>query len=279
MEVAQDNFDSKKFDVAKAYRAKQAAYSEVAESQEKLAELKTKLDELYINIGTTQEQYNLERDRNDAEWSQYNAGQLQLKADIGKKITSIKECNALAENFRLMSENEDEDPDKALVYADGSKFFTQLALTKMREHDEMISKKRAMIRPDNSRADQLLASLKAMRAEQKELLEEYHIAKNIHSSKKANLDRLQQKYERVRDGSSDDDTSEFSARPKRLEPNERLFVLAGIPEKYWDHCSIEQRADGKIDFYYGGTSSTNHGHVILADEEVIYSRDPLPRYA
>ena len=51
-------------------------------------------------------------------------------------------------------------------------------------------------------------------------------------------------------------------------------MKAKIPEEHWDNCEIEQRADGKIDIYYGGARNRRHGHVVLENNEVSFSREP-----
>ena len=270
--VVQNNFDSKKLDESKAYNAKQMAYAEMVKSQNKVEALGAKQNELYIQIGSTQEELDAEKEKANAAWAQYNAEQLTYKAAIGGVLTSIKECNALEENLRLMSQDKDEDPNKAVVYAEGAKFFAQLALAKMQEHDELLTKKRSLIRPDNLRVHQLVNVLKNMRAEQSNVLEDYHAAKNNYSAKKAEFDRLNARYHRIVEGGGE--YADVSVRPKRLEFDEGLLVLASIPEKYWDGCEIEQRADGKIDIYYGGARDRRHGHVVLENNEVAFSREP-----
>ena len=270
--VVQNNFDSKKLDESKAYNAKQMAYTEMIESQSKVNALGARQQELYTQIGATQEELDAEKEKADAAWAQYNAEQLTYKAAIGGVLTSIRECNALEENLRLMSQNRDEDPDKTIVYAEGAKFFAQLALAKMQEHDELLTKKRSLIRPDNLRVHQLINVLKNMRAEQSNVLEDFHAAKNNYSAKKAEFDRLNARYHRIVENGEVDD--ELSVRPKKLEFDERLLMIAKIPEEHWDNCEIEQRADGKIDIYYGGARNRRHGHVVLENNEVSFSREP-----
>lgn len=262
------------FIVRKAYHEKQAAYNEMKDSQAKMLELQTQQAELFYHINDVQAQYDDAKAKQDASWKAYNTEILGIKAEIGKKITSGKEAAKLEEELRQKSENPDEDPAKALIYAKGADFFGKLNLENMTERDALISKKRTMIRPDNSMTYKILTSLKNLRKEHGELLEKYHTAKNDYSLKKTNFDRLEARYLKIKQGDepSNDDSS-MSSRPQKIH-DERLLVQAEVPEKYWDSCSMRQRADGKIDIYYGENEATDHGHIVLSGDTIEYARRP-----
>ncbi|MBQ3441477.1 hypothetical protein IJG27_04215 [Candidatus Saccharibacteria bacterium] len=85
-----------------------------------------------------------------------------------------------------MSENLEEDLNKAEIYMKGSKFFATFAKQQMVERDNLITAKRHMPRPDNHASEQLLSRLKLVRAEHAYILEEYHISKNEFVMKKRN---------------------------------------------------------------------------------------------
>lgn len=268
MVIPNDNFD-----LTKANHAKQAAYGEMAKVQEKMNALSNDINEQTAEINERQAEFDELKKRQQDEWDKYNTAQLALKKEIGGRITAIKECNTLEENLRLMSENEDEDPNKAEIYDLGANFFAGLASEKMLERDQLITKKRSMIRPDSNRSTQLLELLKSLRSERSELLNDYHALKNEFSLKKANFDRMKSKYDAIKNGTGEDS---YDFRPITLDnlTNERLLVDAGIPSEYHETCTIKQRSDGKIDIYYGGSLEMEHGHVIMENEKVIFSRNP-----
>ena len=261
------------FDLAKASHAKQAAYNEMAKVQEKMSALSTKISERTAEINERQAEFDAVKKQQEEDWNKYNDGQLALKAEIGNKIVSVKECNTLEENFRFKAESE-EDPNKSEIYILGADFFARLASEKMIERDQLISKKRSMMRPDNTRANQLLEHLKTLRSERDELLSDYHALKSELSIKKANFDRQKSKYEAVKNGTTSEVVHDFRPTPLDNKENERLLVEAGIPSEFRESCSIRKRQDGKIDIYYGGSCRVEHGHVVIEDGNVVYSREP-----
>ncbi|MBR3324055.1 hypothetical protein IKG24_00755 [Candidatus Saccharibacteria bacterium] len=271
MVIPNDNFD-----LTKANHAKQAAYGEMVKVQEKMDALSSSINDQTAEINERQLEFNELKKQQQAEWEKYNTAQLALKEEIGGKITAIKECDALEENFRLMSENADEDRNKAEIYASGANFFARLASEKMIERDQLISKKRSMIRPDTDRSARLLEHLKSLRSERNELLNDYHALKNEFSLKKANFDRMKSKYDAIKNGTEE---NSYDFRPIILDnlTNKRLLVDAGIPSEYHETCKIEQRSDGKIDIYYGGSLEMKHGHIIMENGKNIFSRDPKPK--
>ena len=267
---------SSNFDLTKASHAKQAAYHEMSQVQEKMNALSAVINERTDEINQRQAEYEELKRQNQEEWAKYNEAQLAMKAEIGGKITGIKECNALEENLRLMAEDQSEDKNKSEVYANGAGFFARLASDKMLERDQLITKKRAMMRPDNTRLAQLLEHLKQLRKERGELLSDYHALKNELSLKKANFDRMKDKYNAIKNGTEE---TTYDFRPIILDnlENKGLLVDAGIPSEYHESCTIKERSDGKVDIYYGGSLDMEHGHVIYENGEVLFSRDPMPK--
>lgn len=260
------------FELKKAFRAKQAAYDEMVAARDKMSALQQTMSQKYLEVEKLQADFDDSRAKQDMAWTDYNNRQLELKDQIGQKITSVKECNALEENFRLMAENPEEDPAKKEVYLEGSKCFSGFAMQKMIERDNLIAMKRAMIRPNNQLSEQILANLKFARKEHADILEEYHNAKNEFTVKKQNFDRLNEKYNKLRN--DDDSVSTFSNRPERLEYDESLLVKANIPEEYWGSCTLRKRSDGRIDIYYGGDEENSHGHVVMLGDQIEYARLP-----
>lgn len=267
------------FDLAKARHAKQAAYNEMTQAQEKMNARSLLVDDHYTEINRRQAEYDRLKKQNDEEWEKYNEAQMLLKTKIGDKIAGIKESNRLEEQFMALVNNESDDSGKKEIYLKGADFFDRLAAEKMIERDQLITKKRMMIRPDTARATNVLENLKKLRKEHGELLEDFHAAKNDFNAKKANFDRIKEKYEAIKNGKDDSTESSFSFRPKKLDNSscERLLVEVEMPEKYRESCSISQRVDGKIDIYYGGSEEMTHGHIVIEDGEVTYRREPTPK--
>lgn len=273
MVIPNDNFD-----LTKANHAKQAAYGEMVKVQEKMDALSSSINDQTAEINERQLEFNELKKQQQAEWDKYNTAQLTLKEEIGGKITAIKECDVLEENLRLMSENTNEDRNKAEIYALGANFFARLASEKMIERDQLISKKRSMIRPDTDRSTRLLEHLKSLRSERNELLSDYHALKNEFSLKRANFDRMKSKYDAIKNGTEE---NSYDFRPITLDnlTNKGLLVDAGVPSEYHETCTIKQRSDGKIDIYYGGSLEMEHGHIIIEEGKTIFSRDPKPKSA
>lgn len=264
------------FELKKAFHAKQAAYDEMTKAREKMSILQQSMTQKYLETEKLQKEYDESRKKQDDEWQEYNDAQLKLKEQIGQKIVSVKECNVLEENFNLMAENPDEDPAKAEVYREGAELFATMAMQKMVERDNLIALKRSVSRPDNYASRQILATLKLARKEHADILEEYHNAKNEFTIKKQNFDRLNEKYNNLRnsDVGNNDESNTYTNRPERLEIDERLLVKAEVPEEYWNNCSIRRRVDGRIDIYYGGDDENSHGHVVIFDDKIEYARLP-----
>ncbi len=258
------------FEVKRAYHAKQSAYKEMAEARDKMNGLHAELTKKYAECEDLQNEYNQAKADVDAAWEQYNADMLAMKEKIGEKITSVSECNKLEENMQLMAENKEEIPAKAEVYEEARQFFAKLAAQKLVERDELIAKKRALERPDDTQRNRMLARLKQLRTEHSEILEKYHNAKNDYSLKRQVFEQEKAKYDRSRGM----EVEAKSSRPVELGYNEGLLMKSSIPEKYWSNCRIEQRADGKIDFYYGADVNVKHGHVVMASDGSIEHRRP-----
>lgn len=266
------------FELVKAAHAKQAAYNEMAKVQSEMSALSKEISDRTAEIDERQTELNELKSQTDKEWKSYNDYQLSLKAKIGDVITSIKECNALSENFKLMSEDKSEEQAKASIYAEGADFFSRLASQKMIERDQLITKKRSAIRPDNNgRAAQLIENLKRLRKERASRLNDYHALKSELSLKKTNFDRLNNHYNAIKNGIEEE--SDYTFRPITLDNslNKRLLLDANIPEEYHKTCTIKQRSDGKIDIYYGGSLEMEHGHTILENSKVVFSRKPEPK--
>ena len=263
------------FGLKKAYHAKQAAYDEMSNAREKLAELNQSLISAYSEVEKLQADYDVSREQQNEAWQEYNARQLEMKELIADKITAEKESNVLEENFRLMSENAEEEPGKAEIYAEASKCFSGVAKQKVVERDNLITTKRNMPRPSNYASEQILEKLKLARIEHNEILENYHNAKNEFTLKKQNFDRLSEKYNNILNGESANACT-CTNRPEKLEIDESLLVKANVPEKYWGNCSMMKRANGIIDIYYGADEKTSHGHIVMLGDEIKYARLPQP---
>lgn len=266
------------FDLAKAGHEKQAAYEAMSQVETKMRELSTKITKKSTEIDKRQAEYDEQQREDKAKWDAYNSAQVAKKAEIGAKIVSIKKCNALEQNLRLMSENPDEDESKKEVYLAGAAFYRKLASEKMVERDHLIQEKRNMIRPDPTRSRDLLENLKQLRKERKDLQEDYRATKSEYSLKRTNFDRMKEKYHAVMNGTKE--TNEFSFIPKTLdnEKNRRLLMDAGIPEEFHDSCTIKQRANNTIDIYYGGDNlDIEHGHIVIENGEVSFAREPAAK--
>ena len=262
------------FELKKAYHAKQVAYDEMSNAREKLSDSSQALSDKYAEAEKLQAEYDVSKAKQDKAWQDYNVRQLEIKDKIAGKITAITECNILSDNLKLMSENPEEDPNKAEIYMEGSKFFATFAKQQMVERDNLITAKRHMPRPDNHASEQLLSRLKLVRAEHASILEEYHISKNEFAMKKRNFDRLNEKYNNILNGEF---ANTYTNRPERLEIDEGLLLNADIPEEHWHNCSIKKRLDGRIDIYYGADEDTSHGHVVMLGDEIEYARLPQPK--
>lgn len=263
------------FELQKAKHAKQAAYDEMAEVERKMSVLLAEVSEKTNEIDQHQNELDKLNEQRNKEWSDYNQAQLAIKSRIGDVITSIKECDALKKKFELMANDESEAASKAIIYAKGAEFFSRLASEKTVEKDQLITKKRAMMRPDRStKACQLVEALKKLRQDRGDRLNDYHALKNELSLKKANFDRLNSKYLALKNGSSDENTISFRPIILKNDENKGLLLNAGIPEKFHETCTIKKRSDGRIDIYYGEDSETKHGHVIIENDCIVYSREP-----
>lgn len=263
------------FELKKARHAKQAAYDEMAEVERKMSALAKEVSEKTNEIDQRQGELDKLNEQNDKEWSDYHKAQLAIKSQIGDVFTSIRECDALKKKFELMANDESEVPGKAVIYAKGAEFFSRLASEKTLEKDQLITKKRAMIRPDHStKIHQLVEALKKLRQDRGDRLNDYHALKNELSLKKANFDRLNSKYLALKNGSSDENTISFRPIILKNDENKGLLLKAGIPEEFHETCTIKKRSDGRIDIYYGEDSETRHGHVIIENDRIVYSRKP-----
>lgn len=262
------------FELQKAMHAKQAAYEEMSEVQQKLSALGAEISEKTDEINQRQTELDQLNEQSDKEWDDYNQAQMTIKGQIGDVITSINECNALKENLERMA-NDESERGKANVYTKGAEFFSRLASKKMLEKDQLISKKRSMIRPDHSaKAHQLVEALKQLRRDRGNRLNDYHALKNELSLKNTNFNRLNSRFHALRDGSSDEEAISFRPIILNNVENKGLLLKAGIPEEFHETCIIKQRSDGKIDIYYGDSSVARHGHVIIENDNIVFSREP-----
>ena len=263
--MIQDNFDLKQ-----AFHAKEAAYEEMAAARDEMLQLRQQQNEKYEELQKLQERYDEEKAKDTEAWERYNSAQLELKSQIGQKIDTINECNLLEAQMR-----QETDAKVPEVYAAGAKYFATLAKQTMVERDKLISKKRLMARPENT-AVHLLENLKTARREHNDILEEYHQAKNEFNLKKQKFDRLEAKYQAIKNPEAQDNTYDYSSRPKQLEVTEELILGAGVPANFMADATAEQRADGTIDIYYARALGDGHGHVVLNPEHVvIYHRQPV----
>ncbi len=264
------------FELQKVKHAKQAAYDEMAEVERKMSALLREVSEKTNEIDQHQSELDKLNEQKDNEWSDFSQAQLAIKSQIGDVFTSIDECNALKKKFELMANDESEVPGKAIVYAKGAEFFSRLASEKTIEKDQLITKKRAMMRPDHysAKIHQLVEALKKLRQDRGDRLNDYHALKNELNLKKANFDRLNSKYLALKNGSSDGKTISFRPIKLKNDENKGLLLNAGIPEEFHETCTIKKRSDGIIDIYYGEDSETKHGHVIIKNGCIVYSRKP-----
>lgn len=261
------------FELRKAYHAKQAAYEEMATAREKMQELNQAQTEKWNEAEELQAKYDEAKAKQDEAWTEYNAKQNEYKAQIGAEIEAIKECKELESEF-LKRATKEANAAKKDLYQEAAKFFSKLEKQKVVERDGTISLKRSVIRPDNSASTQILERLKQVRNEHKEILESYHFAKNDFNLKNQEFNRLNQKYQQLSEGKEEEENT-YTSIPKMLELNESLLLEAGVPEKFWDDSSAEQRADGTIDIYYGRALGGGHGHIVLSpDHQVQYHRKP-----
>ncbi|MBQ8984802.1 hypothetical protein IJ098_03035 [Candidatus Saccharibacteria bacterium] len=262
------------FELRKAYHAKQAAYEEMATAREKMQELNQVQTDKWNEAEKLQAKYDEAKAKQDEAWTEYNAKQNEYKAQIGAEIEAINECKALEANFLQRATDETHSAIRD-IYQEAAKFFSKLEKQKVVERDGTISLKRSAIRPDNSTSAQILERLKQVRNEHKEILESYHFAKNDFNLKNQEFNRLNQKYQMLSEGKEDEENT-YTSIPKVLELTESLLLKAGVPEKFWEDSSAEQRADGTIDIYYGRSLGDGHGHVVLGpDYQVQYHRQPI----
>lgn len=264
------------FDTKRAYHAMQAAQQNMQDSEKKMLDAKHKMAEIYNEIGDLQAQHDKLKDSKDTEWEIFSEEIAKMKVKIGEKIEAVKACNTQEENFRKMA-HEAEEADNAelkAVYDEATRFFSKLASQKMLERDDLIAKKRKAVSPDMSMLKEMREKLKVLRTEQTEIVEQYHEAKNEFSLKKTSYDRMKAKYENMKNSDTKQDVSDFSSRPKTMELDENLLKLAEIPKTDWDSCTMERRADGKVDIYYGGRKGVRHGHVVVTGNTVEFSRKP-----
>lgn len=264
------------FDTKRAYHAMQAAQQIMQDSEKKMLDAKHKMTEIYNEIGDLQAQHDKLKDSKDTEWEIFSEEIAKMKVKIGEKIEAVKACNTQEENFRKMAHEAEEANDAELksVYDESARFFSKLASQKMLERDDLIAKKRKAVSPDMSMLKEMREKLKALRTEQTEIVEQYHEAKNEFSLKKTSYDRMKAKYESMKNPDAKQDVSDFSSRPKTMEPDEDLLRLAGIPEEEWEDCTVSRRADGKIDIYHGDKKDVRHGHVIVTGNTIEYARKP-----
>lgn len=262
------------FELRKAFHEVQVAQNEMEDSRIKMLKLQTEQNESYHRINEMQEQYSSAKEEQDAAWEQYKTQGQELYRLIGESITSGKEAAKLEESMKLMASDPDEEYAKTIIYLKGAEFFGRLNLENMTERDRLISKKRNLVRPDNSKCEKMLAFLKKARTEHAEILERYHAAKNDYSLKKANYDRLNAKYLGIKHPNTYEDGP--TSRPVKIY-DENLLKKAGVPNDEWDKCDMERRADGKVDIYYGMTDTMTHGHIVMNGETVEYAREPAAR--
>ena len=268
-----DSIVDNSFDSKRAYHAMQAAQQNMQEAQVAMNDAKRKSDEIYREIGELQAQHDKLKDSKDTEWEIFSERIVKAKSKIGDIIEAINACNAQEENFKKLSEQTKHIETKA-IYEEATRFFSKLASAKMLERDDLIVKKRNMQSPDMTMLMEMRKKLKQLRTEQEDIVEAYHMAKNEFSLKKAAYDRAKAKYESTKNPEAKQDVSNFSSRPKTMDLDESLLKLAGIPEQEWNSCTMERRADGKVDIYYGGKKGVRHGHVVVTGNTVEFSRKP-----
>lgn len=264
---------SNDFELKRAYHAMQAAEQAMQESQEKMQQAKRKADEIYHEIGDLQAQHDKLKASKDDEWESYSDRLVKMKLKVGEKIEAVNTCNEQEERFKALSKDSQSDELKA-VFDEAARFFSKLAYQKMVERDDLIAKKRQIACPDMAPLKELRNKLKGLRAEQEEIVEHYHETKNDFNLRKNSFERAKAKYESVKNPETEQDIDSFSSRPKAMELDEDLLKLAGIPKESWSNCTMQRRADGRVDIYYGGDESTHHGHVILAGNLIEFSREP-----
>lgn len=262
------NFDSKR-----AYHAMQAAQQLMQESNAAMVAARHKSNQIYQEIGDLQSQCNKLQSLKNEEWKLFSVEFEKAKAAIGEKIDAINVCNVQEESFKALA-REEQSKERKAVYEETARFFSKLSSQKMLERDDLIAKKRQMVRPDMSVLDDMRKRLENLRMEQEEIVEAYHEAKNDFSLKKAKFDRVKANYESTKNPEGAQSTNTFSSRPKVMEPDKSLLESAKIPEEDWDNCTVKRRADGKIDIYYGGKKNIRHGHTIVTRNTVEYARKP-----
>lgn len=262
------------FESKRAFHAMQAAQKVMQESQDRMMTAQHKTTEIYHEIGDLQADFDKAKLAKDAEWAEFTEKLESAKLQIGEKINAITICNQKEEEFKKLSEDKELPEEHRAIYAEGMRFFSKLASQKMLERDDLITKKRQMVAPDMSKLTEMKERLKSLRKEQEEILEQYHEAKSDFGLRKASFDRAKAKYDALKNPDSNQDISAFSSRPQRMELDKSLLTLAKIPKEYWTNCTMERRADGKVDIYYGGAEGIRHGHAIIAGDSVEFSRKP-----
>lgn len=261
------------FESKKAYHAMQAAFHEMTDSQQKRNSAQKKALDIYNEIGSMQAQLDKAQAELSAEWDEFNNKLNSFSEQIRLKIEAINLCNTEEEFFKTKAEDCSEEEQRT-VYAEATRFFSKLASQKMLERDDLITKKRQLIAPDNSRVKEMIEKLKMLRSEQEDIVEFYHEAKNAFNLKKSSYDRLKAKYDSLKNSDSSQDVGTFSSRPRTMELDEDLLRLAKIPEEYWDDCKMSRRADGIVDIYYGGKEGVHHGHAVVDGESLKFNRKP-----
>ncbi len=256
----------------KAYHEKQVAYDEMIASREKMFALKQALMLKNSEAEKLQAEYEDSRAKQDESWKEYNDAQLKLKEQIGDILSSINECNKLAETLSQTAQKPDEKPAVAKVYTDGAKFFASMAKRNIVERDRLLALKRNAPRPDNHQSRQILDALKNVRAEIANVSDDYHGAKNEFTAKRQNFERLNEEFKALRNNANAEIV--HTNQPKKLENNEGLLVKFNIPKEYWDSCTMKERTDGRIDIYYGSSDQTYHGHAIISGDQIEYNRLP-----
>ena len=261
------------FDSKRAYHAMQAAQQIMQESNEKMLAARRKSEQIYHEIGDLQNQCNRLQASKNEEWKVFSTEFNKIKALVGEKIDAVAACYEQEESFRALAK-EEKSKERQSIYEETAKFFSKLSSQKMLERDDLIVKKRQMVRPDMTMLEEMRKRLENLREEQNDIVEAYHQAKSDFSLKKAAFDRAKSKYENTKNPEQKQDVDANSSRPKTMELDESLLKLAGVPEEDWESCTMERRADGKVDIYYGGGKNARHGHAIVAGNVIEYSRKP-----
>ncbi|MBQ3271090.1 hypothetical protein IJH10_00595 [Candidatus Saccharibacteria bacterium] len=274
MKNSDSSSTSSSFDLKRAYHAMQVARQNMLDAQQKMQDGQRRAAEIYNEIGDMQAQHDKLKEAKDSEWDTFSEEITKAKAKIGDIIEAINACNTQEESFKRL-ETETEHVETKAIYDKAARFFSKLAAEKMLERDDLIAKKRQMVSPDMSMLKEMREKLKNLRAEQDDILEAYHEAKNEFNLKKASYDRARAKYEGAKNPDTKQDVDDFSSRPKAMELDKDLLKLAEVPEENWDSSKMERRVDGKVDIYYGGKSGVRHGHAVIAKNNTVeYSRKP-----